>query len=121
MGDRESSVDSARAALNVDLSGCASAWDDDRALRQQLRKNGSIFSPLPGKEKVEPSVDAAGLNADALLPVVKRLTGENLGDQIGMVSIPSIETELPVSHFPFSLSPFNTFWNQSFPFSFFPF
>ena len=107
MGDRESSVDSARGC--VDLSGCAAAWDDDRTLRQQLRKKGSIFSPLPGKEKVEPSVDAAGLNADALLPVVKRLTGDELGDQIGMVNIPSIETELLALCVHFGLNPVNSF------------
>ena len=108
MGDRDSPVDSPMAC-SVDLSGCASAWDDDRSLRQQLRTKGSIFSPLPGQDKVEPSVDAAALNVDALLPVVKRLTGDDLGDQIGMVTIPSIETEFPVSHFNFSLNPFNTF------------
>ena len=54
-------------------------------------------------------MDAAGLNADALLPVVKRLTGDELGDQIGMVNIPSIETELLALCVHFGLNPVNSF------------
>ena len=80
----------------VDLSGCASEWDDVKDLRTSLRRTGSIFSPLPGKLAVEPSVDAASLNFPALLPVVRRLHDEEDG-KVGMVAIGNIETQLLAS------------------------
>ena len=80
----------------IDLSGCASEWDDVKDLRASLRQRGSIFSPLPGQLAVEPSVDAAALNVSALLPVVRRLRDENT-DSVGMVSIGNVEAQLLAS------------------------
>ena len=80
----------------VDLKGCAAEWDDIKDLRASLRQSGSIFSPLPGKLAVEPSVDAAALNFSALLPVVRRLHNE-AAENVGMVSIGTVEAQLLVS------------------------
>ena len=82
----------------VNLSGCASEWDDVKDLRTSLRRTGSIFSPLPGKLAVEPSVDAASLNFPALLPVVRRLHDGEDG-HVGMVAIGHVEAQLLASLF----------------------
>ena len=84
----------------MQLAGCASEWDDNKELRALLRKGGSIFIPLPTKDAVEPSVDCAGLNKDALLPVMARLRNPET-DQIGMVNIPHIELQLLFSNWIF--------------------
>ena len=84
-------ADSQPQDLQVQLEGCATEWDDDRKLRSLLRKTGSVFALLPGKEALESSVECAGFNVAALLPIMKRLA---FPDQtIGMVNIPQAESE----------------------------
>ena len=86
---------SSSSHVSVDLTGCATEWEDSKELRKLVRQTGSLFSPLPTKLVVEPSVDAAALNHTALLPVAKRLHVPD-SDGIGMVSIPKIEEQLLV-------------------------
>ena len=77
-------ADSQPQDLLVQLEGCATEWDDDRKLRSLLRKTGSVFA-------LESSVECAGFNVAALLPIMKRLA---FPDQtIGMVNIPQVESE----------------------------
>lgn len=79
-------------ASSVCLDGLAATWDESRELRQILRANGSLFQTLPGRNSLDHSVDAAGYNKDALLPVMKLLRNPST-DEIGMVSIPALEAE----------------------------
>lgn len=84
----------AESKNTVEIGGCASEWEGNKELRQLLRKTGSIFVPEAGKSAVEPTICAAGVNLEALLPVMKRLRDPTTS-QLGMVSIPNVEAELP--------------------------
>lgn len=93
-----SEVEGETQTNQVSVAGVAAEWEATREVRVLLTESGSIVKSPPGKYHPNDNVEGVGVNIATLIPLAKRLMLPGVDARgfslLGMVTIPSLESEL---------------------------
>ena len=79
-------------ATNVDIEGLASDWESSSSVRSFVRTNHLLFPEELDGRRLDVNISGAEKCVDILIPLLKKLVDpETL--EVGMCSIPALETE----------------------------